>query len=91
MGHLRAALFSRGREMVEEFAREELVQAIDRLLHGLCQPLTVLQCRLAMGELNGEPEAMREAIRAALEECTRLNDAVSIMREMLSTADKGRE
>jgi hypothetical protein len=73
-------------EMVEELAREELVEGIDRLLHGLCQPLTVLQCRLAMGELNGEPDAMREAIAAALRECVRLNDAVSAMREMLATA-----
>ena len=48
--------------MVEGFAREELVEGIDRLLHELCQPLTVLQCRLAIGELEGEPEAMREAI-----------------------------
>ena len=73
-------------EMVEELAREDLVEGIDHLLHGLCQPLTVLQCRLAMGELNGEPEAMREAIGAALRECVRLNDAVSAMREMLATA-----
>ena len=73
-------------EMVQELAREELAEGIDRLLHGLCQPLTVLQCRLAIGELNGEPQAMREAIGAALGECVRLNDAVSAMREMLATA-----
>ena len=73
-------------EMVEELAREELLEGIDCLLHGLCQPLTVLQCRLAMGELSGEPEAMREAIGSALRECVRLNDAVRAMREMLATA-----
>ena len=28
---------------------------MDDALHELCQPLTVLQCRLAMGELIGEP------------------------------------
>ena len=39
---------------------------MDVALHGLCQPLTVLQCRLAMGDLIGEPEAMREAIREGL-------------------------
>ena len=72
--------------MVEEFVREELLEGIDRLLHELCQPLTVLQCRLAMGELCGEPEAMREAIGAALGECARLNESVSAMREMLVTA-----
>lgn len=72
-----------------ELAPEELVEAIDRLLHGLCQPLTVLQCRLAMGELNGEPHAMREALGAALEDCVRLNDAVSAMREILAALRSG--
>ena len=69
--------------MVEELTQENLIEGIDRLLHGLCQPLTVLQCRLAMGELNGEPEAMREAIGLALKECARLNESVGAMREAL--------
>jgi hypothetical protein len=56
---------------------------MDEALHGLCQPLTVLQCRLAMGELIGGAEAMRTAIGEALVECTRVNLAVSLMREML--------
>jgi hypothetical protein len=61
----------------------DLVERIDDALHGLCQPLTVLQCRLALGDLSGEPEAMQEAIGAALGECERLNMAVGAMREML--------
>jgi len=48
--------------------------------------LTVLQCRLAMGELIGEPDAMREAIREGLRECARLNQTVGTMREMLQQA-----
>jgi hypothetical protein len=56
---------------------------MDEALHGLCQPLTVLQCRLALGELIGGPEAMRAAISEALVECTRINLAVGLMREML--------
>jgi hypothetical protein len=64
----------------------ELVEQIDDALHGLCQPLTVLQCRLALGELSGEPEAMQEAIGAALGECARLNTAVGAMREILQKA-----
>ncbi len=56
---------------------------MDVALHGLCQPLTVLQCRLALGELIGEPEAMREAIREGLQECARLNKTVGTMRTML--------
>jgi hypothetical protein len=65
------------------------VERIDVALHGLCQPLTVLQCRLAIGELNGEPEAMREAIREALLECARLNNTVGSMRTMLQKAMQG--
>jgi hypothetical protein len=61
----------------------ELVERIDVALHGLCQPLTVLQCRLAMGELIGDPDAMREAIRVGLLECERVNKLVATMRAML--------
>ena len=52
-------------------------------LHDLCQPLTVLQCRLAMGELIGTPDATREAIGEALVECARVNLGIGLMREML--------
>jgi hypothetical protein len=71
------------REVIEETERAEFIERMDVALHGLCQPLTVLQCRLAMGELIGEPEAMREAIREALQECARLNKTVGTMRGML--------
>lgn len=59
------------------------VERMDDALHGLCQPLTVLQCRLAMGELVGGQDAMRSAITEALVECSRVNLAVALMREML--------
>jgi hypothetical protein len=61
----------------------ELVARMDTALHGLCQPLTVLQCRLAMGDLLGDPDAMRDAIREGLEECARMNQTVGTMRAML--------
>lgn len=64
-------------------ALTERMEKIDAMLHNLCQPLTVLQCRLALGELNGEPEAMRAAIGEALSECSRMNSAVGAMREAL--------
>jgi hypothetical protein len=66
-----------------DVVQKDLVERIDGALHGLCQPLTVLQCRLAMGELIDEPDAMREAIREALQECARMNDTVGMMRAML--------
>ena len=71
------------REAITHSERTYTVERIDVALHGLCQPLTVLQCRLAMGELIGEPEAMRQAIREALQECARLNRTVGTMRMML--------
>ena len=71
------------REAVQLAGRMDLVERIDVALHGLCQPLTVLQCRLAMGDLIGEPDAMRDAIREALQECARMNRTVDVMREML--------
>lgn len=60
-----------------------LAARMDDALHGLCQPLTVLQCRLAMGELVGGIDALQQAIADALVECTRVNLAVGLMREML--------
>ena len=71
------------RELAQQSGRAEFVERLDMALHGLCQPLTVLQCRLAMGELIGEPDAMLEAIREALKECVRLNQTVATMRTML--------
>ena len=71
------------REVIPYAGQTELVERMDVALHGLCQPLTVLQCRLAMGELIGEPEAMRQAIREALQECVRLNKTVATMRAVL--------
>jgi hypothetical protein len=81
----------RVREIREETNGGGLVERIDVALHGLCQPLTVLQCRLAMGELIGEPDAMREAIREALLECVRLNRTVGTMRTMLQQAMQSSE
>jgi hypothetical protein len=70
-------------EITQYDDRTDLVERIDLALHGLCQPLTVLQCRLAMGELIGDPDAMREAIREGLQECARMNKTVGTMRAML--------
>ncbi|MEO6807147.1 MAG: hypothetical protein ABI286_10195 [Edaphobacter sp.] len=74
------------REFVQTLEQTELVERIDVALHGLCQPLTVLQCRLAIGDLIGEPDAMRDAIREGLHECARLNETVGTMRAMLQQA-----
>ena len=77
--------------MTVDSRETDLAERMDVALHGLCQPLTVLQCRLALGELSGEPGAMQDAIGAALGECVRLNTAVGAMREMLQQAIKVEE
>jgi hypothetical protein len=81
------------REIEQETSVLELVARMDTALHALCQPLTVLQCRLAMGDLLGEPDAMREAIREGLQEFARINQTVEAMRAMLQQvmADKEEE
>ncbi len=64
---------------------DKLVESIDEALHEICQPLTVLQCRLALGGLTDKPEAMHAAIREALAECGRMNETIDRMRTMLQT------
>jgi hypothetical protein len=79
------------REGTVRSAEMELLERMDMALHSLCQPLTVLQCRLAMGERIGEPDAMREAIREALVECARLNKTVGAMRSVLQESMRSAE
>lgn len=70
----------------EKKQQKTLAEQMNEALHELSQPLTVLQCRLAMGELSGEQSAMREAIAEALLECTKINMAIALMRESLQHA-----
>ena len=64
----------------------DVVAKMDHVLHEMCQPLTVLRCRLELGMLRDEPEAMREAVQAGLHECLRLNGAVESMRDVVRQA-----
>ena len=41
--------------------------------------------------ISGEPDAMREAIREALQECARMNQAVGRMRNMLQQTTAGND
>ena len=50
-------------------------------LHGLCQPLTALQCRLEIGMMDATQEGLETAVRDALSECTRLNEMVTAMQD----------
>ena len=62
---------------------DETIVRIEQALHDLCQPLTVLQCKLELSLLNGEEEAVYAAVRDGLHECKRLNATVMTMRELV--------
>jgi len=74
----------RGREGVcERAADEPAMERMGRALHDLCQPLTTLQCRLEMAELDDSAEAYRAAVELGLAECGRIAVVVGKMREIL--------
>ncbi len=50
-------------------------------LHGLCQPLTALQCRLEIGRMDATLEGLDAAIVDALRECVRVNAQVRAMQD----------
>ena len=60
-------------------------------LHDMCQPLTVLRCRLELGLLFGEPAAMKEALLDSLAACLRLSGAVERMRSLVEQIDEQKE
>jgi hypothetical protein len=59
------------------------ISGMEAVLHDLCQPLTILQCKLELGLLKGDQEAANAALRDGLRECTRLNVAVNTMRDLM--------
>jgi signal transduction histidine kinase len=65
---------------------DEIIKAIGRAVHDMCQPLTALQCRLELGEMLATEDARQEAIRDALVECGRLTASVQQMRSLVSSA-----
>jgi hypothetical protein len=62
---------------------EEMISGIEVALHDLCQPLTVLQCKLELSLLNGSEGATHAAVVDGLHECRRLNAVVKTMRELV--------
>jgi hypothetical protein len=63
--------------------RRDLLEAMHRDLHDLCQPLTALQCRLEMGRLLGGKEDLQQAVYGSLAETRRIFAAVAKMRAYL--------
>ena len=62
---------------------EETIAGIEVALHDLCQPLTVLQCKLEISLLKGGEAATQAAVIDGLRECRRLNEVVRSMRALM--------
>ncbi len=73
--------------------KANLRSMIDQELHDLCQPLTVLFCRLELGQLMGDADSMKVALQGALMECRRACDGIALMRRRLDEIcdESGRE
>jgi len=59
------------------------LMGMEAVLHDLCQPLTILQCKLELGLLKGDQASANAAMTDGLRECTRLNLAVNTMRDLM--------
>jgi len=64
-------------------SRELAMQRIGKALHDLCQPLTTLQCRPRDGGSGGNSAGVSRGGELGLEECGRLSQAVTEMRDLV--------
>ena len=75
-------------EMTAGERLEEMNEGVGVVLHDMCQPLTVLRCKLELGLLFSEPAAMREALEDSLEACMRLSGTVDRMRSLVERVNE---
>ena len=68
---------------MQKASSQAMYSGMEVALHDLCQPLTVLQCKLELGLMKGGEEATQAAVVEGLRECKRLNAAVAMMRNMM--------
>ncbi len=67
--------------------RDDVLNQLHADLHELCQPLTALQCRLEIGRMMGNEEALLEAVDGGLEETLRMFAVIDRMRQRLICED----
>lgn len=60
--------------------------ALRRELHALAQPMAILQCRLELGLMSGDEEALREALRGGLGDLRRMTESLQNLRETVAAA-----
>ncbi len=65
----------------------DLLTRAARALHEMCQPLTVLQCRLEIDLMEADlGTSVTQTVADCLRECDRLNASVFAMRTLLQGA-----
>ena len=67
--------------------KNPFLREIEIQLHDLCQPVTVLQCRLELAQLSGAPQDLGEAVTGALDDTRRILLSVRDLRERLLLED----
>lgn len=77
-----------GHDGSSQATSEKWLSEMERDLHDLCQPVTSLQCRLELGKLLGGEDALTEATDGALEDASRIFEAVFRLRKRLMLAGK---
>lgn len=61
-----------------------LIAVFHHHLHAFAQPLASLQCRLEIGQIIGDQDALREAVEGGLEDVCRLSVILDEMRRQIS-------
>ncbi len=69
--------------MTEIEMRDGLLRDLQREVHDMCQPLTLLQGRLELGRMCGDPASLLAAVNGGLEETERMVASIGAMRELL--------
>jgi signal transduction histidine kinase len=72
--------------VTEPSVQLDVIRGIESALHEMCQPLTVLRCRLELAGLDGSLDAMRDAIVDSVQQCARLNATVETIRDLVIQA-----
>ncbi len=63
--------------------RATLRADIDKELHDLCGPITLLSCRLELGQMMGDPDSLKNAVDGALTQCRETFERIASMRRRL--------
>jgi signal transduction histidine kinase len=71
--------------------RAETMAQLAARLHDLCQPLTALQCRLELFQMQGAPGELFEGVSECLRECARMNQLTDSMRELVQRGESMEE